>query len=402
MLTREENELLTKTGPGTPMGEFMRRYWIPALLSEELPEPDCEPKHIKLLGEDLVAFRDTSGRVGLLEEYCPHRGVSLAYGRNEEGGLRCIYHGWKLDVEGRILETPAEPPDSKFKDRIKHRAYATREIADVVWAYMGPPDKIPVFPEFEWTKAPKAHRDVCKVFTECNYLQGVEGSIDSSHLNYLHSSEFRPPSTDRAPQFEEPEDTPYGYRYAAIRRPDKDPEKASYVRISHFVAPFHVLIPPQRSGQEDLMTHQAWVPVDDEHHHFFGFSFNRNGPYTRDYTAQFKLDADYRPARNRRNKHLQDRTAMKAGNYTGIEGIRSQDIVITESAMPIIDRTKVNLGTADKAIFWMRCRMINAVRAFMAGSEPIGLDPSIQHSRIRSEEKVVPANTPWREVLDQN
>ena len=397
MLSREENELLTKTGPGTPMGEMMRRYWIPALLSEEVAEPDCEPKHIKLLGEDLVAFRDSSGRIGLLDEYCPHRGVSLSYGRNEEGGLRCIYHGWKMDVEGNILETPAEPSSSNFKERIKHKAYPIKEVGDVVWVYMGPPDKMPVFPEFEWTKVPKPQRNVCKVFSECNYFQGIEGSIDSSHLNYLHSSDFRPPSSDRSPQLQEPEETPYGFRYAAIRRTEMD----NYIRITHFVAPFHVIIPPTRAGGEDLRAYQTWVPIDDEHHYFYNFQFNRNGPFTRDYTAQFQLDLEYRPTRNRQNKHLQDRTAMKAGHFTGIEGIRSQDIAIAESMIPIVDRTKEHLGTADIAIIRARHCMINAVRSFAAGGEPIGLDPSIQYSRIRSEERVVPANTPWREVLDQ-
>lgn len=398
MLSREENELLTKTGPGTPMGEMMRRYWIPALLSEEIPEPDCEPKHVRLLGENLVAFRDTHGRIGLLEEYCPHRGVSLVYGRNEEGGLRCIYHGWKMDVEGNVLETPAEPPGSSLKDKIKPRAYATREVADVVWAYMGPPDKMPAFPEFEWTRAPKPQLSLCKVFSDCNYFQGVEGSIDSSHLNYLHSSEFSSRSRDRAPQLTEPEDTPYGFRYAAIRRTDKE----SYIRVTHFVAPFHVIIPPTRAGGEDVRAHQAWVPIDDEHHYFYNFQFNSNGPFTRDYTAQFELDADYRPARNRQNKHRQNQAAMKAGNFTGIEGIRSQDIAIVESMIPVVDRTKEHLGTADIAIIRARRCMINAVRGFMAGGEPLGLDPSIQYRRIRSEEKLVPANTPWREVLDQN
>ncbi|NIO11236.1 MAG: Rieske 2Fe-2S domain-containing protein, partial [Deltaproteobacteria bacterium] len=326
MLPREENELITKTGPGTPMGEMMRRYWIPALLSEEIPEPDCEPKHVRLLGEDLVAFRDTQGRIGLLDEYCPHRGVSLAYGRNEEGGLRCIYHGWKLDADGKVLETPAEPPGSTLKDKVKHRAYPTREAGDVVWAYLGPPDKMPAFPEFEWTKASKPQRSVCKVLSDCNYFQGVEGSIDSSHLNYLHSSEFSVRSKDHAPQLTDPEDTPYGFRYAAIRKAGTE----SYIRITHFVAPFHVIIPPARIGGEDVRAHQTWVPMDDNHHYFYNFQFNKNGPFTRDYAAQFELDANYRPARNRQNKHRQDREAMKAGNFTGIEGIRSQDIAIVE------------------------------------------------------------------------
>ncbi len=163
-----------------------------------------------------------------------------------------------------------------------------------------------------------------------------------------------------------------------------------------------MIIPPTRAGGEDVRAHQAWVPIDDEHHYFYNFQFNSNGPFTRDYTAQFELDADYRPARNRQNKHRQNQAAMKAGNFTGIEGIRSQDIATVESMIPVVDRTKEHLGTADIAIIRARRCMINAVRGFMAGGEPLGLDPSIQYRRIRSEEKLVPANTPWREVLDQN
>src|SRR5919199_3209033 len=212
MLTREENELLTRTGPGTPMGALMRRYWLPVLLSEELPEPDGEPQQVRLLGEDLVAFRDTQGRVGLLAEACPHRGASLAYGRNEECGLRCIYHGWKVDVEGPILETPPEPPDSTFKDRLQHVAYPTREANGVVWAYLGPREKQPAFPVWAWMKATPEQLGVTKIYEDCNYLQGVEGSIDSAHSNYLHSSNITGRPRDSSPHLAT-QDTAYGFRY---------------------------------------------------------------------------------------------------------------------------------------------------------------------------------------------
>src|SRR5579871_1601223 len=163
MLSKEENALLCQTSAGTPMGDLMRRYWMPALLAEELPEPDCTPVRVRLLGEDLVAFRDSAGRVGIIDELCAHRCASLAYGRNEEGGLRCIYHGWKFDVHGRILETPPEPPESTFRDRIKLTAYPTREAADVIWVYMGPPELMPAFPVWEWMQAPAEQRSVSKV-----------------------------------------------------------------------------------------------------------------------------------------------------------------------------------------------------------------------------------------------
>src|SRR5437870_5060626 len=208
MLTREENELLTRTGPGTPMGELARRYWIPALLSGEL-EADGEPKQVQLLGQRFVAFRDTGGRVGLLDENCPHRGASLAYARNEECGLRCIYHGWKVDVEGNILETPSEPEDSTFRFRIKHQAYATHEVAGLIWAYIGPPEKQPPFPDWEWTRGSDEQIEINKILEDCNYAQGLEGSIDSVHSDFLHSSDITGRPSDHRPELEA-EDRPYG------------------------------------------------------------------------------------------------------------------------------------------------------------------------------------------------
>src|SRR5579884_4152243 len=246
MLTHEENELLTRTGPGTPMGHIFRRYWLPALLSDEL-EADGEPKQIRLLGQRLVAFRDSQGRAGVLDENCPHRGASLAYGRNEECGLRCIYHGWKVDVAGRIVDTPSEPEDSTFKDRIRHTAYGVREAGGIIWAYLGPAEQEPAFPEWQWLAAPADQVEINKVFQECNYAQGLEGSIDSVHSDFLHSSDIRGRPSDHRPRLEV-EDRPYGFRYAAIRRPDGDGQSGKYVRITLFVAPCFVLIPIQRRG----------------------------------------------------------------------------------------------------------------------------------------------------------
>src|SRR5207244_168231 len=186
MLTKEQNELLTRTGHGTPMGNFLRRYWMPVLLSEQVPVPDCPPVQVRILGEDLVAFRDSLGRVGLLDEHCSHRGTSLFYGRNEDCGLRCIYHGWKYDVAGNVLDTPAEPEGSSFKERLKHPAYPTREAAGVVFAYMGPAEKQPLFPSYIYSLLPVENTRVTKSIQDCNYLQGVEGECDSTHLTFLH------------------------------------------------------------------------------------------------------------------------------------------------------------------------------------------------------------------------
>jgi phthalate 4,5-dioxygenase len=408
MLTREENELLTRTGPGTPMGEMMRRYWIPALLSEEVPEPDGEPVQLQLLGERLVAFRDTAGRVGLLAEHCPHRGASLAYGRNEECGLRCIYHGWKLDVDGNVLETPPEPETSTFRHRLQHTAYPTRELADVIWTYMGPPGTEPRFPEWEWTHAAPEQRVATRIFQDCNYVQGIEGSIDSAHSDYLHSSDIRGRPQDHAPRLEA-QDTAYGFRYAAIRKPDADADRFKYVRITAFVAPFSVFIPPLRAGiaasaegKDEVVIHQAWVPIDDEHNSFFTFAFNRNGPLPpiwRHHSAQFGLEANHgRPLRNRANKHLQDRAAMKAGNWSGIQGVNSQDFTVAESMGPIFDRTKEHLGASDIAVIRLRRSMLDAVRSFMAGREPPGVDPAIPYERLATDERLVPIDSPWETV----
>ena len=187
MLTAEENELLTHVGPGTPMGEMIRRFWLPVCLSEEIPDSDCDPIRVRLVGEDLVAFRDSKGNVGVMDEHCPHRGASLFFGRNEEGGLRCLYHGWKFAVDGTILETPCEPAESHIRHHLKHSAYPAGEAGEVVWAYLGPKDKQPAFPDFWWTKIPAEQRAPGKIDYACNFVQAIEGAIDSSHADFLHS-----------------------------------------------------------------------------------------------------------------------------------------------------------------------------------------------------------------------
>jgi phthalate 4,5-dioxygenase len=405
MLTHEDNELLTRTGPGTPMGDLMRRYWMPAMLSEELPENDCDPVRLRLLGENLVAFRDSEGRVGVLDENCAHRCASLVYGRNEEGGLRCIYHGWKYAVDGTVLETPPEPAESNFKRFVRQPAYLVREAADVIWVYMGPKDKVPDFPEWEWMKTPADHRSLAKTMQECNWAQALEGDIDSSHSDYLHSSDIRGRPSDHAPRIEV-EDTLYGYRYAAVRKPDQDPDKQKYVRITVFAAPFHTFTPPLRTRRNgelyEAATHRVYVPVDDYNHAFFSFTVSRHGPIdTSQRQKEAGLETAYKPAGNIRNNHLQDRMAMRAGNWTGIQGVRAQDRAVTESMGEISPRHKEHLGTSDMAVIRMRKRMLDAVKAFMNGEEPIGLDPGIHHDQIRAEERVVPTELPWQMVVDE-
>src|SRR3954449_5839955 len=284
MLSREENELITRVGPGTPMGNAMRRYWIPACLSSEIAEPDCPPVRVKLLGEDLVAFRDSEGRIGLIEEFCPHRRVSLYFGRNEECGLRCIYHGWKFDVTGSCVDMMNEPEEYDFKHKVRTTAYPTCELGGIVWAYLGPAEKMPPLPKFAWTQAPETHRHVTKVIQECNWLQGLEGGIDTSHAPILHRlltetstrGGFKPSSPfvrGKAPKLVV-DLTDYGYQYAGIRPLGED---EMHVRTYQFILPFHQ-IRPSRSGRgSPVDAGHIWVPIDDYTTAVYNWNYSTGG-----------------------------------------------------------------------------------------------------------------------------
>jgi phthalate 4,5-dioxygenase oxygenase subunit len=405
MLTREENELLTRTGPGTPLGELFRRYWLPALQSDEIAEPDGAPVQVQILSERLVAFRDTEGKVGLLEEACTHRGASLWYARNEECGLRCIYHGWKYDVNGNCLAMPAEPADSSFKHKVRHPAYPVRELGGIIWAYLGPREKMPPFPAFQWTELPESQRMVAKVLQECNYLQGLEGGIDSAHLGFLHRSFERsdgpwglhladPATSDNAPRLEV-QYTAYGYRYGAVRRASGANQ---YIRITPFVMPCYTYVPPDASG--DILFH-AWVPRDDYSNWAWDVHYNMQAPIDVQRHVERRglwLDASFRKLRNVDNKHLQDREAMKARSFSGIYGIMNQDQAVQESMGPIYDRSKEHLGTSDKAVIAMRRFLLDSLRAFADGQDPAGLDAAIPFDRICSEAVVMPGHLPWQEA----
>src|SRR6195256_3204567 len=237
MLSIEDNELLTRTGPGTPMGELFRRFWLPALLPSELPQPDCDPIRFRILGEDLVAFRDTGGQPGFLAQHCPHRGPSLFFGRNEETGLRCVYHGWKFDTTGQCIDMPNEPAESDFRTKVKAVAYPTVDKAGVIWAYMGAPENQPPLPDLEWMRAPVGHSWVSKTYQNCNYLQAMEGGLDTSHSSFLHrdfdpAGLANPRVRSTAPRLEVL-NTDYGYMYASIRHLPAD--KQNFVRVYHFV-----------------------------------------------------------------------------------------------------------------------------------------------------------------------
>jgi phenylpropionate dioxygenase-like ring-hydroxylating dioxygenase large terminal subunit len=413
MLSREENDLLTRVGPGTPMGKTLRRYWMPALLAWELPEPDCAPVRVKLLGEDLVAFRDTSGRLALLDEFCPHRRASLFFGRNEECGLRCVYHGWKFDASGRCVDMLNEPEELSFAHKIRLTAYPIVEVGGVIWAYMGPPDLQPPLPSFAWTQMPATHRHVSKVIQESNWLQGVEGGIDTSHAPILHrvlTSDTTRPGFKPGDPFVRGKAptlvvdlTDYGYQYAGIRPLDQDDV---YIRTYQFVLPFHQIRPSKTEQHTAAVAGHMWVPMDDENTMVFNWEYSAtDAPLTDDDRLERRLgngrlDVDqttFRSKRNRANNYLLDRRVQKTESYTGIDGVNVQDRAIQESMGPIVDRSREHLGPADKAIIQARRLLLQAVKTVEEGGTPRGIKPS--YYAIRATEGVVPRAANWRDIL---
>lgn len=411
MLSREENELLTRvTGPTAPMGEMMRRYWLPACLAEEVAEPDGAPVRAQILGERLVVFRDSRGRLGVLDERCPHRLASLALGRNEREGLRCIYHGWKFDVAGACIDMPTEPDAHGFRERMRTRSYPVREAGGMVWTYLGPPELEPSFPVYDWMKLPRDRYAVMKIGERTNYLQAIEGAIDSSHSWFLHSGiiwdwkKRTEISMDFSPRLEA-EDTAYGFRYAAIRIPVKNPETERYVRVTLFLMPTTAFIP--RPLEPNQTCHvQVFVPVDDHRTMFYGIFFSQNDTPVDEAGVRahhhvvpgVDLDRNWYRLANVENWFNQDRAAMKDGSWTGIEGFTNQDMAAQESMGPLVDREQEHLGTSDVAIIRMRKRMLDAVRGFQRGEVLVGLDASIRYDCVRSEQKIIPVDQPWQSV----
>jgi phthalate 4,5-dioxygenase oxygenase subunit len=420
MLSKEENELLCKVEGNAAMGQMMRHHWVPACMSEELVESDGDPVRVRLFGEDLVAFRDTDGKIGLIKEYCPHRRASLFYGRNEESGLRCLYHGWKMDVAGNVVDMPSEPQGSKLCEKIKHPAYPAREAAGFIWVYMGDPEKIPEFEPPAFAGGPNPKISIVKIRIPCNWAQVLEGAIDSAHSSTLHSSDIRParveragmtsefmtrPSTDKSPRLQAQE-TGYGMRYAAIRRPIHNAASHDYVRISVYIAPFTVLIPP--NSQYSLL--QLTAPIDDANtmFYFIAWSDDVTGCTGIDQDTWRKfcgaqvgvdLDKDYNKIYNRSNDYGQDRKAMKSGDFTGIRGIPNQDIVMWETMGQIADRSDDRLGASDLAIVQFRRLMVNAVTAFRDNGSVIGLgEPRTCAATISSFEGMLPKAEDWRNI----
>ena len=418
MLRPEENALLTQTDRGTPCGDLIRRYWQPVALARELAAG--APLPVRILGEDLVLFRDEPGRLGLLGLHCAHRGADLSYGRLEDGGLRCLYHGWLYDVTGRCLEQPGEPAGSTFCQRVRQLAYPCVEKAGLVFAYLGPGEP-PLLPAYEPLEVPDDHRYVVKVFHDCNYLQGNEGEIDPVHLSYLHRREdFRPETQrsikgtdgtlpmvfyigDRNPRIEA-EPTEYGVRIFSVRQAG---EERQYVRQTNYVLPnLSTVVGPMAGDGYNIHWH---VPIDDTHHWKYEIMFRRSAPldesdWGRIRASETELTPDYHLTRKRANRYLQDRASM-SWNFCGLGTNNTpHDACAVEGAGPIQDRTQEHLGSTDVAIALARQQLLAAIQAMQAGQEPphVLRDAAanrLAHITVLSE--VMSASEDWRRYWEK-
>jgi phenylpropionate dioxygenase-like ring-hydroxylating dioxygenase large terminal subunit len=393
------------------MGNLFRRYWLPAILTDELPENDCPPVRVQLLGEKLLAFRDSLGRYGLVDEFCPHRRVSLWFGRNEECGLRCVYHGWKFDVEGKVLDIPSEPEDSAIRKRVKLKAYPLIKVGRVLWTYMGPPEHKPAPPEFEFATVPDKQSYVSKRWQESNYLQAMEGGIDSSHVGWLHKVTIETDPLfqgtmgnkytveDAKPVFEVVEQ-PSGLYIGARRNADNG---NYYWRITSWIMPYYTQIPPR--GDHPVHGH-FWVPIDDENCWAWSYDYHP----TRELTAReinamdegegihCRVDATFHSLANKANDYLMDRAGQKSGRtYSGVEGFAMQDASLQESMGPIVDRSLENLVPTDMGVVMARRQLMAAANALAEkGQEPPGVQPHTH--RVRSASVVLRPDQPFKEA----
>ena len=404
MLTKEQNELVTRTAAGTPMGDLFRRYWLPALLSEELAENDGPPVRLQLLGERLLCFRDSEGRLGVIDEFCAHRGVSLWFGRNEDNGIRCPYHGWKYDVNGRCTEVPSEPQGSRFCEKVRLKAYLLVERGGVVWIYMGPPEYQPPLPEWEFATVPIEHSYTSKRLQECNWLQALEGGIDSSHVSFLHSGGLKSDPLfkgakgneynlgDLRPKFEVAETE--GGLFVAARR-NAEPGHF-YWRITPWIMPSFTMVPPR--GDHPVHGH-FWVPIDDQNCWAWSFDYHPTRPLSASERQAMKdgagihckyVPGTFIPLANKSNDYLMDRQRQRSGElYSGVESIAIQDSSLQESMGAIQDRTREMLTTTDRGIVQARRKLIAAANALSSnGTPPPGTEPQVQ--RVRSAAVVLP------------
>jgi phthalate 4,5-dioxygenase len=419
MSITEDNEILTRVGPGTPMGRLMREYWLPAAKSSELTA-DAPPLRLKLLGEQLIAFRDSSGRIGVMDHRCPHRCASLFYGRNEENGLRCIYHGWKYDVDGNCLDQPNLPAHQVFKDKVKAKAYKAAERNGLVWVYMGQRRPAPPLPALEANLLPPDEVRIDFVQRQANWLAGVEGELDTSHIGFLHfgsvtagdmqASLQRFALANRSPEYVSKE-TDYGAVYAAYRPAD---DGSTYWRFGQFALPCWTM-PPINAFADNILN-RAYVPMDDTHtmivdvvwkhayQRMVGSTQVAGGktrdynylPNTTDWLGRFRL------AGNNSNDHLIDREVQRTASFSGIEGIQPQDQAVQESMGEIVDRSFENLAGSDIMIARVRRLLLKAARGIAAdGTLPPGAADPLCLTGIRGGHFVAKKELDWLDALAQ-
>jgi phthalate 4,5-dioxygenase len=409
VLSREDNERLTRVGAGTPMGELMRRYWIPAAFADQIAERDGPPVRVRLMGENLVLFRDTEGRVGLIDERCPHRTASLFYGRNEEGGLRCVYHGIKFDVDGACVDVPCVPNGSDEQMRnirraLKTKSYPCLERGGVVWTYMGPPELKPAFPDLEWTLLPENQRYATRHIQECNWLQGLDGGFDSSHLSFLHSGavDLRKGSTDKdrriVPSRYEVAPLDGGFACGAGR--DLGNGTMSW-HVDVMLVPFHKIVPSVPRAAH------VWAPIDDENTMLYSVNFDPHRPLTDEALEREKawrgihtenIPGTDRAIQNRDNDYLIDRALQSSGrSYTGLKGLGVQDCALQESMGPIADRAIEHLLPGDATMAKIRRLLLGILADHAAGKPLPGLDPA--GYRVRSARYEAPKDTPFAETV---
>lgn len=413
MISAEENRLLTQTDAKTPAGELLRRYWQPVALSEELPESG-PPQTVRIMGEELVLFRDDQGRPGLLGLHCSHRGTDLSYGRLENGGLRCLYHGWLYDIRGRVLEQPGEPGGGAQRQSICHLAYPCQESGGVVFAYMGPGDP-PLLPRYEFLTVPEPQRSVTKIFYKCNYLQGNEGNIDPVHLSFLHqylnesqvvhkrivpgtgATDNALLAEDIAPTIEV-EVMDYGLRIYTIRGAGADKR---YLRITNFIMPNLSAFGGSTVG-EGYAVH--WhVPINDTCHWKYVFMFSREKALPHDLRQKHRADIspEYRLSRHETNRYQQDRDSMRTKTFTGMGlNFQAHDAFATESQGRIQDRTAEHLVSSDKAIVAARKLLLNGIEDVKQGREPRHRisDPKMNRfTNLMVISEVIPDSIHWRD-----
>jgi nitrite reductase/ring-hydroxylating ferredoxin subunit len=400
MLSREENEKLTRVGPGTPMGELMRRYWIPAGFSSQIAKPDSPPVRVRLLGENLVMFRDSKGRVGLLDERCPHRTASLFYGRNEESGLRCVYHGLKFDVEGQCVDVPCIPPSGdmeRIKSKLDMTAYPCVERGEIVWAYMGPRELQPEFPALEWTEIPSSHRFTTRHIQECNWLQGLEGGFDATHLTFLHGGDAEKSRRIMATLYEV-FPTDFGFVVATGR----DPGTGDIMWNGNvMLMPFHKII------SSIPMAAHVWAPIDDENTMLYSVDFNPTRPLTEEDLKRStegrgihteNIPGTDRAVCNRANDYLIDRALQASGqSYSGMKGLGIQDCAIQESMGPVADRSLEHLLFCDTAIVKIRRLLLQTLRDHADGKPLPGMRPD--SFRVRSARCELKKGEPVAETI---